>query len=32
MFTPLKSFLTAWRLPEIFPSQEKWERRLRRAR
>lgn len=28
--TALKSILTAWRLPVIFPSQEAFERRLRR--
>lgn len=27
--TALKSILTAWRLPVIFPSQEVFERRLR---
>ncbi len=28
----LKSILTAWRLPVIFPSQEAFERRLRKPR
>ncbi len=30
--TVLKSILTAWRLPVIFPSDESYERRLARLR